>query len=71
MVSSLKGALGGMIISKWSEIGIALDRVQSTNFESLFESNNPDLIRMADDMFRKCVIDKIRPPEGTLKHHWV
>jgi len=26
---------------------------------------------MAEDVFRQCVLDKIKPPEGTLKHRWL
>jgi len=71
MVRSLEGALGGLLMSHWPGIGLASDRVQSNISDSLFESNNPDLIRLAEDIFRQCVIDKIRPPEGTLKHPWL
>jgi len=71
MIRSLEGALGGVMLSQWPGIGFASGNLQSNIFESLFESSNADLIRMADDVFRQCVIDKIRPPEGTLKHRWL
>lgn len=70
MVRSL-GTMGGLILSQWPGFGLVSGNVQSKIGESIFESGNTDLIRMADDVFRQCVIDKIRPPEGTLKHHWL
>ena len=71
MVKSLEGALGGLMMSQWPGKGLASDGGYASAIESLFESNNPELIRLAEDVFRQCVIDKIRPPEGTLKHRWL
>jgi putative isomerase len=71
VIRSFEGVLGGMTMSQWPHIGLASERDQSDNPDSLFESDNPDLIRMADDVFRQCVTDKIKPPEGTIKHRWL
>ena len=71
MAQGLEGALGALMMSRWSGIGPASDGVRASDIESIFESNNPDLIRLAEDVFRQCVRDKIRPPEGTLKHRWL
>lgn len=38
---------------------------------TFLESSNPDVMRLAQDVFRECVLDKLRPPEGMLKHTWV
>ena len=41
------------------------------DLESLFESDDPRLIRMATDVMRHCVLAKIKPPEGTAKRRWL
>jgi glycogen debranching enzyme len=38
---------------------------------SLFHSKNSDVLRLAEDVFRQCVLAKIKPPEGTLKRRWL
>ena len=38
---------------------------------SIFEASDPTVLRLAEDVFRQCVLAKIKPPEGTLKHRWV
>jgi len=71
MAKGLEGALGALMMSRWSGMGLASEGVRPNDTGSIFESGDPDLIRLADDVFRQCVIDKIRPPEGTLKHRWL
>jgi putative isomerase len=71
VVKSLEGTLGGLVMSQFPFTVIASDRVQSNTPGSLFDSESPELIRMAEDVFRQCVTDKIRPPEGTIKHRWL
>ena len=38
---------------------------------SYFESNREDAIKLTEDVFRKCVLDKIIPPTPPMKHNWV
>ena len=38
---------------------------------SLFESNREDALSLTEDVFRKCILDKIIPPTPPLKHNWV
>jgi hypothetical protein len=71
MVGSMEGVLGGFILSPWPRKLLASDVAPLPRAESLFESTNADLVLLADDVFRQCVLDKIRPPEGTLKHRWL
>jgi putative isomerase len=67
----MKGVLGGLVISQMPGIGLVAEEIRKGMPDSLFESADPDLLRLADDVFRQCVIDKIRPPEGTLVHPWL
>lgn len=36
-----------------------------------FVSEDPAIAKLADDIFHNCVLAKIKPPEGTLKHRWL
>ncbi len=38
---------------------------------SLFESKREDVLSLTEDVFRKCILDKIIPPTPPLKHNWV
>jgi len=71
VAKGLEGALGALMMSRWPGMGLASEGARANDTGSIFESDDPDLIRLADDVFRQCVIDKIRPPEGTLKHRWL
>lgn len=41
------------------------------NIRALFESNRADALKLTEDVFRKCVLEKIVPPVEPLKHNWV
>jgi putative isomerase len=41
------------------------------DIRSLFESNREDALKLTEDVFRKCILDKIIPPTPPLKHNWV
>ncbi len=36
-----------------------------------FESDNPAVLALARRVMEKCVLDKIRPPQAPLRHHWI
>jgi hypothetical protein len=38
---------------------------------SLFESEDPAVLRLAEDVLAQCVLAKIKPPEGTLTRRWL
>jgi len=63
--------MGWLMMSRWPRTGFAADEAPSIAIKSLFESSDPKLIRLAEDVFRQCVLGKIKPPEGTLKHRWL
>jgi hypothetical protein len=71
MNRSLAGALGSLMMSRWAATGLAATEAPASATKSLFESSNPQLVRLAGDVFNQCVMGKIKPPEGTLKHHWL
>ena len=41
------------------------------DIRTLLESENPEIMRLTQDIFRECVLGKLRPPEGTLKRKWI
>ena len=71
MTRSLAGAIGSLMLSRWAATSLAATETPAFTTKGLFESNDPALNRLAEDVFNQCVMGKIKPPEGTLKHHWV
>ena len=59
------------MMSRWAAPGWAATEAPGSALKSLFDSANPELIRLAEQVFRQCVLGKIKPPEGTLKHRWL
>ena len=43
----------------------------AASIQGLFECEDPQILKLAQDIFRQCVMAKIKPPEGTLKHRWL
>lgn len=41
------------------------------DIKSLFNSNREDALLLTKQVFEKCVLDKIRPPQPPLKNRWV
>lgn len=41
------------------------------DIRSLFKANREDAMALTEDVFRKCILDKIIPPTPPLKHNWV
>ncbi|HRZ55081.1 MAG TPA: hypothetical protein P5525_06455, partial [Candidatus Paceibacterota bacterium] len=56
-----------------ARVGIGSSAAESSGgaLESLFESDDPRLVRLAADVMRNCVLAKIKPPEGTAKRRWL
>jgi len=71
MAKSAAGAVGALLLSRWAASGGAATETPAFAANALFESTDPELIRLADEVFHQCVLGKIKPPEGTLKHRWL
>jgi len=80
--SFLKTIGGGIALSSWLEqpvvaavgsVGDADALADGTNIDisSLFESNNENALKLTEDVFYKCILDKIRPPTPPLKNTWI
>ncbi len=35
------------------------------------DAPDPDVLRLVENIFRECVLGKVRPPEGTLQRKWI
>jgi len=65
-------AVGGMTIpTLLGNIVNASELERGTDIKSLFESNREDALTLTDDVFHKCILEKILPPVEPLKHNWV
>jgi len=49
--------------------GVAMPK--PADMREYFESDNPDVLALAQRVFDKCVLEKLRPPVEPLKHTWV
>jgi len=41
------------------------------DIKTLFESNREDVLELTERVFKKCILEKIMPPQAPLKHNWV
>jgi len=64
----LSGVLKGTADQQGSGLS---DASRACDVGTFLESDNPEVMRLARDVFRACVLDKLRPPEGMLRHTWV
>lgn len=68
---SLKGSLAAAVSASLpggvfgGEAGIPFD------IHTFVEAKDPRVLRLIENIFRECVLGKLRPPEGVLKHSWI
>ncbi|MGB2905587.1 MAG: trehalase family glycosidase [Candidatus Aminicenantaceae bacterium] len=66
------GTAGGMAWSGGLEgFAFASEHGKGRDVESLFISNSKDALTLTEDVFQKCILEKILPPVPPLKHNWV
>ncbi len=71
MHQSLMAGMGSLLLSRLAATGRAATAASTLDIKSLFESKDPELLRLAEDVFRQCVLGKIKPPEGIFKRRWL
>ena len=64
-------AVGGVVFT-----GLPVDLVnaaeaKTADIRGLFESDDPEVLALAQRVFDKCVLEKLRPPIEPLLHTWV
>ena len=72
MVKLLAGGAAGLFASGCSFDG-PLNTAGPTaeQIKPLFEWEDPAVIRLAEEVYQKCILGKVFPPEGPLKHNWI
>ena len=71
MRTSVVGSMGAWLMSRWAGTAWAATEAPAIDIKALFESNDPELLKLAEDVFRHCVVGKVRPPEGSAKRRWL
>jgi hypothetical protein len=42
-----------------------------SDLKRLFDASSPEVAKLAEDIFRQCVLGKLESPRGTLKRRWI
>jgi putative isomerase len=71
VIRSLAGTVGASLLARRPTIGLAAAEPPALDLKAILDSSDPELLRLAEDVFRQCVVGKVRPPEGTLKRRWL
>lgn len=72
MRKSLAGSLAVVASSSpFGRLSLAADVPAPVDVRSLLEGGDPEVMKLVEDIFRECVLGKLRPPEGTLKRPWI
>jgi len=78
----LKIAGSGIVLAPWLQKVLAaaegitptdgvVGKGTDVDIGALFEANNEEVLALAESVFRKCILDKLRPPVEPLQHTWV
>ena len=62
---------GGVALTHLLSEIVNASESERINIRALFESNRADALKLTEDVFQKCVLEKIVPPVEPLKHNWV
>ena len=68
---SLAGSIAVLAASPLSTSLLGGEAPAPIDIRSLLEAEDPGVMRLVEDIFRECVLGKLRPPEGTLKRKWI
>jgi len=67
----LQIAGSGLVLAPWLErLGRAAEAT-TPDMRSFFASDDADVLALAQRVFDKCILDKLRPPQEPLRHTWV
>jgi hypothetical protein len=64
-------AAGGILLPGLPGNRVHAGPLNGADLRSLFESDSEDALTLAADVLQKCILDKILPPEATMKYNWV
>ena len=69
--NSIAGSLAVVASSPFGSSSLGGEAPAPIDIRSLLEAKDPEVMRLVQDIFRECVLGKLRPPEGTLKRTWI
>lgn len=69
--SSMVGCLGMAAYPCLAQATPTEEAGAEVDVRKFLETDDPEVLRLAQDIFRECVLGKLRPPEGTLKRKWI
>jgi len=69
--NSIAGSLALLSTPAFNAFTLGGEAPASADLRSLLEVEDPQVTRLIRDIFRECVLGKLRPPEGTLKRTWI
>ena len=61
-------AVGGMAFAGLFDAWASATEAKPAAVADLFESDNPEVLALAQRVFDKCILDKLRPPVEPLRH---
>lgn len=67
----LKIASSGIALSPWLEQWACAAETKPFDIREFFESDNAEVLALAQRVFDKCILEKIQPPVDPLLHTWV
>jgi hypothetical protein len=65
------GSFAVLASAKLGAVGLGAEAVPVFDVRSLVEAKDPRTLRLVEDVFRECILGKLRPPEGILKRQWI
>ena len=65
------GTVGAMSLPGGLNYAFASEPGSGLDLKSLFDSNREDALVLTEDVFNKCILEKIMPPTPPLQHNWV
>lgn len=60
--SAMGGPCGGLL---------GAEQVPGPDIRSLFEGQDPAVVRLTEEVFQKCILGKVFPAEAPLQHNWI
>jgi len=69
--TGVAGSVAALLLARWSGTASGAVAAPGPDLKALFESDDPQLLALAEDIFRHCVVGKVRPPEGSAKRRWL
>jgi putative isomerase len=68
---TLVGALTSLAAGPVVGLGAGVETPPPINLQRLFDTSDPEVAKLAEAIFRQCVLGKLSAPRGALKRTWI